>query len=331
MVKRDEPKPLDSFVRLEEFLGYIRAILERSEGTVRQYRYDLVLFFRYLISDDRMLVPEDEAWEAIDISSVDDSFLRSIQLSDLYGYIGWLATTRKTAPATRARRSSSLRTFFDYLTTKAHVLDDNVAANLESPKQVKRLPRHLSLDESRELLQAASRSDTRFSTRDYAMLTLFLNCGLRLSELCGIDLSSWRDETLTVVGKGNKERTIYLNGACISAIKDYLPDRIKPIKEDKDALFISRLGKRVTPRGVQNIIKKYIMSAGLDPARYSTHKLRHTAATLMYQYGEVDIRSLQALLGHASVATTEIYTHIDQKALHEAVEQNPLNQERNVK
>jgi site-specific recombinase XerD len=330
-VKRDEPKPLDSFVRLEEFLGYIRAILERSEGTVRQYRYDLVLFFRYLISDDLMLVPEDEAWEAIDISSVDDSFLRSIQLSDLYGYIGWLATTRKTAPATRARRSSSLRTFFDYLTTKAHVLDDNVAANLESPKQVKRLPRHLSLDESRELLQAASRSDTRFSTRDYAMLTLFLNCGLRLSELCGIDLSSWRDETLTVVGKGNKERTIYLNGACISAIEDYLPDRIKPIKEDKDALFISRLGKRVTPRGVQNIIKKYIMSAGLDPARYSTHKLRHTAATLMYQYGEVDIRSLQALLGHASVATTEIYTHIDQKALHEAVEQNPLNQERNVK
>ncbi|MCK9177367.1 MAG: tyrosine recombinase XerC [Clostridiales bacterium] len=318
-------------MRLEEFLGYIRAILERSEGTVRQYRYDLVLFFRYLISDDRMLVPEDEAWEAIDISSVDDSFLRSIQLSDLYGYIGWLATTRKTAPATRARRSSSLRTFFDYLTTKAHVLDDNVAANLESPKQVKRLPRHLSLDESRELLQAASRSDTRFSTRDYAMLTLFLNCGLRLSELCGIDLSSWRDETLTVVGKGNKERTIYLNGACISAIEDYLPDRIKPIKEDKDALFISRLGKRVTPRGVQNIIKKYIMSAGLDPARYSTHKLRHTAATLMYQYGEVDIRSLQALLGHASVATTEIYTHIDQKALHEAVEQNPLNQERNVK
>ncbi len=330
-MKRDEPKPLDSFVRLEEFLGYIRAILERSEGTVRQYRYDLVLFFRYLISDDRMLVPEDEAWEAIDISSVDDSFLRSIQLSDLYGYIGWLATTRKTAPATRARRSSSLRTFFDYLTTKAHVLDDNVAANLESPKQVKRLPRHLSLDESRELLQAASRSDTRFSTRDYAMLTLFLNCGLRLSELCGIDLSSWRDETLTVVGKGNKERTIYLNGACISAIEDYLPDRIKPIKEDKDALFISRLGKRVTPRAVQNIIKKYIMSAGLDPARYSTHKLRHTAATLMYQYGEVDIRSLQALLGHASVATTEIYTHIDQKALHEAVEQNPLNQERNVK
>lgn len=330
-MKRDEAKPLDSFVRLEEFLGYIRAILERSEGTVRQYRYDLVLFFRYLISDDRKLVPEDEAWEAIDISVVDDSFLRSIQLSDLYGYIGWLATTRKTAPATRARRSSSLRTFFDYLTTKAHVLDDNVAANLESPKQVKRLPRHLSLDESRELLQAASRSDTRFSTRDYAMLTLFLNCGLRLSELCGIDLSSWRDETLTVVGKGNKERTIYLNGACISAIEDYLPDRIKPIKEDKDALFISRLGKRVTPRAVQNIIKKYIMSAGLDPARYSTHKLRHTAATLMYQYGEVDIRSLQALLGHASVATTEIYTHIDQKALHEAVEQNPLNQERNVK
>lgn len=330
-MKQTNEQQRDSFLRLEEFLGYIRAIRERSEGTVRQYRYDLVLFFRYLIADDRALVPEDDLWDAIDISIVDDSFLKSIQLSDLYGYLSWLATTRKTAPATRARRSSSLRSFFDYLATKAHVIDENIAANLESPKQVRRLPRHLSLDESRELLEAASKSDTRFSTRDYAILTLFLNCGMRLSELCGINLSSWRDETLTVIGKGNKERTIYLNGACIQAIEQYLPDRVTPEKKDKDALFISRLGKRVTPRAVQNIIKKYIMSAGLDPKRYSTHKLRHTAATLMYQYGEVDIRSLQALLGHASVATTEIYTHIDQKALHEAVEHNPLNVVRHKK
>ncbi|NLB27447.1 MAG: tyrosine recombinase XerC [Clostridiaceae bacterium] len=319
---------IDSFPRLEEFLGYIQAILERSEGTVRQYRYDLVLFFRFLIADNRSLQPEDEGWDDIDISIVDDSFLRSLQLSDLYAYITWLAATRKTAPSTRARRTSSLRTFFDYLASKAHVLSENVAANLESPKQAKRLPRHLSLEESRELLFAASKEESRFSTRDYCILTLFLNCGLRLSELCGIDLSSWRGDTLTVIGKGNKERTIYLNSACIKSMEDYLPDRITPVSHDKDALFISRIGKRVTPRAVQNIIKKYILSAGLDPERYSTHKLRHTAATLMYQYGEVDIRSLQALLGHSSVATTEIYTHIDQRALHEAVEQNPLNLER---
>ncbi len=318
----------NTFPRLEEFLGYIQAILERSEGTVRQYRYDLILFFRFLIADDRSLQPEDEAWDGIDISIVDDSMLRSLQLSDLYAYITWLAAVRKTAPSTRARRTSSLRTFFDYLTSKAHVLSENIAANLESPKQVKRLPRHLSLEESRELLMAASNENSRFSSRDYCILTLFLNCGLRLSELCGIDLSSWRGDTLTVIGKGNKERTIYLNGACIKSMEDYLPDRITPVSQDRDALFISRLGRRVTPRAVQNIIKKYILSAGLDPERYSTHKLRHTAATLMYQYGEVDIRSLQALLGHSSVATTEIYTHIDQRALHDAVEQNPLNQER---
>lgn len=327
-MKQEKEKTLDSFARLEEFLGYIQAILERSEGTVRQYRYDLVLFFRFLLAEDRSLQPEDPAWETIDISGVNDSLLRSLQLSDLYSYISWLAVTRKTAPATRARRTSSLRSFFDYLTTKAGVLEENIAANLESPKQVKRLPRHLSLEESRELLTAASRDASPLSSRDYCILTLFLNCGLRLSELCNINMSSWRHDTLVVLGKGKKERTIYLNGACIAAMETYLPDRIEPIKEDKDALFISRLGKRVTPRAVQNIIKKYILSAGLDPDRYSTHKLRHTAATLMYQYGQVDIRSLQALLGHASVATTEIYTHIDQGALHEAVEQNPLNLER---
>jgi site-specific recombinase XerD len=327
---REKDKPIDTFQRLEEFLGYIRAILERSEGTVRQYRYDLVLFFRFLIADNRSLQPEDDAWLEIDITIVNDSMLRSLQLSDLYSYITWLATVRKNAPATRARRTSSLKTFFDYLTTKANVLSENIAANLESPKQVKRLPRHLSLEESKDLLMAASDDDSRFSSRDYCILTLFLNCGLRLSELCGIDLSSWREDTLTVIGKGNKERTIYLNSACITAIRDYLPERVTPKREHKDALFISRLGKRVTPRAVQNIIKKYIISAGLDPNRYSTHKLRHTAATLMYQYGKVDIRSLQVLLGHATVATTEIYTHIDQRALHDAVEQNPLNIERSL-
>ncbi|HNZ63321.1 MAG TPA: tyrosine recombinase XerC [Bacillota bacterium] len=321
--------PIDTFQRLEEFLGYIQAILERSAGTVRQYRYDLVLFFRFLIADNRKLQPEDEAWTSIDISVVNDSFLRSLQLSDLYSYITWLAAVRRTSPATRARRSSSLRSFFDYLTTKAHVLDENIAANLELPKQTRRLPRYLTLDESRELLHVASGDESRLSSRDYCILTLFLNCGMRLSELCGIDLPDWRENTLVVLGKGGKERTIYLNSACIAALRDYLPDRVKPVPQERDALFISRLGKRVTPRAVQNIIKKYIRQAGLDPERYSTHKLRHTAATLMYQYGEVDIRSLQAILGHSSVATTEIYTHIDERSLHDAVELNPLSHERN--
>ncbi len=322
--------PIDTFPRLDEFIGYLQAILGRSEGTARQYRYDIVLFFRFLMADNRSLQPEDDAWQEIDISQVDDKMLRSLQLSDLYSYITWLAVSRKNAPSTRARRTSSLRTFFDYLTTKAHVLEENIAANLERPKILKRLPRYLSLEESRDLLNAASEGECKLSTRDYAILTLFLNCGMRLSELCGINLADWREDTLTVLGKGGKERTIYLNGACIAALRNYLPDRIKPKSEHKEALFVSRIGTRLSPRAVENVIKKYLREAGIDSRRYSTHKLRHTAATLMHQYGEVDIRSLQTILGHASVATTEIYTHIDQRALHEAVEKNPLASERPV-
>ena len=219
-----------------------------------------------------------------------------------------------------------MRSFFGYLTNKANLLEENIADRLETPKQIKQLPRHLSLDESKELLSAAAESETRYSSRDYCILTFFLNCGLRLAELCSIDIPNIKEDRMTVMGKGGKERTIYLNGACIRALQDYLPERFEAKKKDKHALFISRLGTRVQPRAVQNIIKKYIVSAGLDPRRYSTHKLRHTAATLMYQYGEVDIRSLQAILGHSTVATTEIYTHIDNKQLHNAVDRNPLNQ-----
>lgn len=318
-------KASDTFARLEEFLGYFQAIKGRSPGTIRQYRYDLVLFFRFLLKPNEHLQPEDEAWKDIDLDVVDDAYLRTIKLSDLYAYVTWLAAARNTQPSTRARRISSLRTFFGYLTDKANVLEENIADRLESPKQIQRLPRHLSLDESRDLLNAAAQADSRFSARDYCIITLFLNCGLRLTELCQINLSNIRDERLTVLGKGGKERTIYLNGACLAAIRNYLPERITPKPAHKDALFISRLGKRMQPRAVQQMIRKYMIASGLDPEQYSTHKLRHTAATLMYQYGEVDIRSLQAILGHSTVATTEIYTHIDDRRLHDAIDRNPLN------
>ncbi len=318
------------FPALEQFFGYFQAIKARSPLTIKEYRYDLVLYFRFL-RRRRGLVPSEMPLNKIEISQVDKALLRSIQLTDFYAYITWLSQERKSSPATRARKIAALRAFFAYLKNKAFVVEVNVAAELESPKLMKRMPRHLSLDESIHLLDTAAASDYRWSSRDYCIMTLFLNCGLRLSELCGINLASIREDTLTVLGKGGKERTIYLNAACMDALGQYREDRPKTGLKSPEALFVTRLGTRISTKTVQYLIKKYIAAAGLDPARYSVHKLRHTAATLMYKYGKVDIRALQVILGHVSVSTTEIYTHVDDEALHHAVEQNPLNQVRNPK
>lgn len=309
---------------LERFLGYFQAIKARSPLTIREYRYDLILFSRYILLR-RGLIKPDQDFNKVSIANFDNELLRSIKLTDLYAYITWLSQERRCAPATRARKIAALRAFFSYLKNKAFILDENVAAELESPKLLKKLPRYLSLDESRKLLETVEAGTSELTARDYCILTLFLNCGLRLAELCGINLTSIRGDILTVIGKGGKERTIYLNGACMAALDAYLEQRPKTGLKDPEALFISRLGKRISPKTVQYLIKKYIRSAGLDPARYSVHKLRHTAATLMYKYGKVDIRALQVILGHVSVSTTEIYTHVDNESLHHAVEQNPLS------
>ncbi len=317
----------DSFIWLDQFLGYFQAIKERSALTIREYRYDLLLFFRFMLQR-RGLAESGKPFEEISVARIDDAFLRSIRLTDLYAFVTWLSVERKNGPAARARRIAAVRAFFSYLKNKARVLDENVALDLETPRQVKRLPRHLSLEESQHLLQTAAESETDWTERNFCILTLFLNCGLRLSELCGINLSVIREDTLTVLGKGGKERTIYLNSACLEALEQWLAVRPKQGLKDPQALFVSRLGRRLSTKMVQIIIKDFIVAAGLDPRRYSTHKLRHTAATLMYKYGKVDIRALQVILGHASISTTEIYTHVDADSLHQAVEKNPLNQAR---
>lgn len=314
----------ESFSYLDQFMDYFSGIRERSRATVREYRYDLQLFFRFL-KRERGLVAKDVPFEEIPLQDIDLSFLQSVRLSDFYRFISWLGTERRNGPAARARRVSALRSFFSYLTVKLHVLESNPTAELEMPKQNKRLPRYLELDEAQDLLKGAAQSAERYSQRDYCILVLFLNCGLRLSELVGIDLPDIKGDTLRVVGKGNKERTVYLNGLAVEAIRLYLEERLPSLKDPK-ALFISRNRRRISQRAVENIVKKYLLQAGLDPARYSAHKLRHTAATLMYQYGQVDLRSLQQILGHESVATTEIYTHINSEMLHAAVEKNPLNE-----
>lgn len=309
---------------LRDFLNYLQTIKGKSINTVQVYFYDLRVFMRFL-KIHRNLVDKKIEFDEIDITDVDIVLLRTVTLSDLYSFMSFVSNNRDNTSYARARKVASLKAFFNYLTTKAKLIDVNPTSELESPKILKRLPRYLNVEESRNLLTSVNKVNNENSVRDFAIITLFLNCGIRLSELVGINLSNIRNETLTVIGKGDKERSIPLNHACINAINDYM--KVRPVDgvRDKNALFISGRKQRISKESVQKIVKKYIKESGLDPQRYSTHKLRHTAATLMYKYGNVDIRALQELLGHQSIATTEIYTHLDQQQLRDAVSKNPLS------
>lgn len=249
---------------------------------------------------------------------VDLDFIKSISLSDMYSFIVHCQTSQKASAGTRARKIVSIRQFWKYLKTKAHLIDNNIAEELETPKLPKRIPKYLSLEESVRLL-----IECKKSPRDHCIITIFLNCALRLSELASLNIDQIDNDILTIIGKGNKERKIFLTPAAKKAINIWLQVRNR-LSINTNALFISRNSRRLTTRAVQNIVKKYIIASELDPATLSTHKLRHTAATLMYKYGKVDIRSLQEILGHESVATTEIYTHIDEHQLQSAVNSNPL-------
>ncbi len=308
---------------LRDFLNYLQTIKGKSINTVQVYFYDLRVFFRFL-KLHRNIADKNMEFDEISILDVDAQLLRSVTLSDLYSYMSFVSNNRDNTSHARARKVASLKTFYNYLTTKAKLLEINPTSELESPKILKRLPRYLNVEESKKLLTSVSKIEGPNSVRDYAILTIFLNCGIRLSELVGINLNNIKNNTLTVIGKGDKERSIPLNNACIQAIYAYM--KVRPVNgiKDRNALFISGHKQRISKESVQKIVKKYIKEAGLDPQRYSTHKLRHTAATLMYKYGNVDIRALQELLGHQSISTTEIYTHLDQQQLREAVSKNPL-------
>ncbi len=308
---------------LRDFLNYLQTIKGKSINTVQVYFYDLRVFFRFL-KLHRNIADKEMEFDEISILDVDTQLLRSVTLSDLYSYMSFVSNNRDNTSHARARKVASLKTFYNYLTTKAKLIDINPTSELESPKILKRLPRYLNVEESKKLLTSVSKVEGPNSVRDYAILTIFLNCGIRLSELVGINLNNIKNNTLTVIGKGDKERSIPLNNACIQAINAYM--KVRPVNgiKDRNALFISGHKQRISKESVQKIVKKYIKEAGLDPQRYSTHKLRHTAATLMYKYGNVDIRALQELLGHQSISTTEIYTHLDQQQLREAVSKNPL-------
>lgn len=324
MINREEnPNYLNSF------LDYSVTILNKSPNSIKEYNYDLAMFLRFIKMHFKLTDETD--LKEIKINDITLDTIKKIKLDDIHAFLAYMTSEFHSKPATRARKVSSIRIFFKYLTRKAKLIEIDPAQDLETPKLDKRLPKYLSLDDSRKLLSTTLNEDNRNYERDYAIITLFLNCGMRLSELVGINIQDidFNEYKLNVVGKGNKERTIYLNKACISALNDYLSVRPKQgIKHDnknsEKALFLSERRTRISNRTVEAIVDKQLKAANLDSRKYSVHKLRHTAATLMYQYGQVDIRALQELLGHESISTTEIYTHVSNEQVRNAVENNPL-------
>lgn len=320
MKKQDFADIFPSFVF--EYLNYTSVIKNRSDLTVTEYANDLYTFFRFL-KQLRGLVSGDTPIEEIEIKDLTLETVASVTLSDAYMFLVYCKDDRENNERTRARKATTLRMFYKYLTVQKRVLNENPLQELDSPKIKKTLPKYLTLDESLDLLNSV---DGKFKERDYCIITLFLNCGMRLSELVSLNLSDIRsNNTIVVTGKGNKERTIYLNDACIDAINAYLPFRPVDGVKDKNALFISRQKSRISPKTVQYIVKNTLEKAGLKDRDLSTHKLRHTAATLMYQHGNVDVLAIKEMLGHESLSTTQIYTHIMDEQLQKAAEANPLS------
>ena len=268
---------------LNSFLDYTATILNKSPNTIKEYNYDLNNFLKFILYHFKLTNEKDI--KNINIHDMTIETIKKITLDDIHAYLFYLKNNYQSKAATRARKVASIRVFFNYLTSKTNLLEKNPAQNLETPKQDKRIPKYLSLDDSKKLLEIAMSDDDRNKERDYAIITLFLNCGMRLSELVGINISdiNFKDEKLNVIGKGNKERTIYLNKACINAINSYMKVRPRDaVKTDsRDALFLSERRERISNRTVQYIVKQELKKAGLDTNKYSVHKLRHTAATLM--------------------------------------------------
>lgn len=321
----------DSPQLLLDFLSYHETIKAHSQRTVDEYYLDMRNFFRYLkqVRDPALA---DKRLDEIDIRDIDLNFIAAITLTDIYGYLTYLSRERLQHQnseisnkglnaASRARKLATIRSFFNYICNKRHLLEENPCKDVDTPKQMKALPRYLTLHECLSLLESV---DGPHRERDYCILTLFLNCGLRISELIGLDITDIQDDALRVLGKGNKVRVVYLNDACKDALNRYMEVR-RPISgKDRNALFLSGQNKRISRSTVHALVKKHLSVAGLDSERYSSHKLRHTAATLMLQNG-VDVKAVQEVLGHAHLNTTEIYTHIDNEALRVAAKANPLS------
>ena len=289
------------------------------------------MFLKFILymKDDENKYQDIQDISGINILSMTIDNLNSITVSDIYNFIFYLSDERKNNDYARYRKVSAIKSFFNYLCNQKCIITRNPATNLDIQSPKRALPKYLTLSESKKLLDTA---DTKDSKRDYCILTLFLNCGMRLSELVNLNISDidFEDYHIKVLGKGGKERIIYLNKACISSIDDYMNIR-KSIESETNALFLSNQKKRISKRRVQQIVENNIKSAGLGGKGITTHKLRHTAATLMYQYGEADVLTLKEILGHSTVSTTEIYTHLSNEIMRDAIENNPLADEKKKK
>ncbi len=310
---------------LKKFLTYLEVVKNKSSLTVLEYASDLRTFLRYM-KVSHGLVDKNIKFEEIDISDIEETFLNKINLNDGYEFLLYCKNERNNDSTARARKVTSLKSFFKYLDSRENVIKENPFRELEAPKLKKSLPKYLSLEQSRMLLNCVYNDSNPNKERDFCILTLFLNCGLRLAELVGLNLNHIHDDnSMTVTGKGNKERIVYLNTACIAALNNYL--KVRPVDgvKDREALFISRNKQRISRRTVQGIVENALNKSGLADLGYSTHKLRHTAATLMYQYGDVDVLLLKEILGHENLSTTQIYTHVADDQLRKAVNLNPLN------
>ena len=312
-----------------QFLSYKEAIQNRSPLTVRGYHHDLDMFFTYLLAKQKNVKEEDI--ESLD--EVDENYINSVTPNDIYGFLLYLSRDRGDNSKTIARKLSAIKAFFKYHSGKSHYVKTNPARDIDAPSVKQALPKYLSLDESVRLLDSVDGGDA-FMERDYCILTLFLNCGMRLSELVGINLTDIESDfsKLRVTGKGNKMRMVYLNTACREAIEAYLPVRSEKASkcsvpldsESKNALFLSKRNKRIAKQTVQWLVQKYLGKSELQGKGYSVHKLRHTAATLMYNEGGVDVLTLKDILGHAQLSTTQIYTHVADARVKNAMEANPL-------
>lgn len=290
------------------YKDYLSVIQEKAKSTVYAYTIDIMLLIDYLKTKEK--------FQDIEVSEI---FIKSIELKDLYGFLSYLKNDRDNNSFARARKIAAMKSFFKYCETKLKILENNPCRELEVPKQPSKQINYLTLEESEALLTDIV---GRNKTRDLAIITLFLNCGLRLSELCNIKLKDIREDILVVRGKGDKDRTVYLNDKCMEVLNDYIEER-KNIKNPY--VFLSERKNQISKRDVQYIVQKNLESTGLDTSKYSTHKLRHTAATLLYKHANVDIRTIQKILGHENIGTTQVYTHVDDEQVRKAINSNPLN------
>ncbi len=321
---------------IQEYAAYKRTIQGCSQKTVDEYLLDLRTFFRFLVARENDIDVESEEFSKLDVSGIGLVQLGKIRAEDLYDFLYYANNQRGNQWSARSRKLSAIRSLYKYLVNKCHHLEYNPTADIDSPKPKKTLPKVLSLEEALKLLQAVEEDrESPYRLRDYAILTIFLNCGVRLSELVGINLSDIDSELLSirVTGKGNKERMVFLNDACQTALREYLDVRKGPkyATVNQRALFLSRLEKRISVKTVQAMVYKYLRLAGLESKHYSVHKLRHTAATLMYQSGHVDVRVLKEILGHEQLNTTQIYTHVSNSDIEQAMAQNPLAKKKRKK